>query len=161
MGTGVKWTEYPIARVCRFRETHQVSRGTVRRGVKRTGSSKLNPEPDGQADRRHSDRFPIEREVRYKILSKRSAEEAGDGKTVNISSSGVLFTSGQVLLPGRRLELSISWPAQLNNKCALKLVARGRIVRFEDGRAAMEIQQYEFRTQSSHPSAAGPQAVVN
>jgi hypothetical protein len=110
----------------------------------------------GQSDRRHSDRFPIEREVRYRVLSKRSAEEMGDGKTVNISSSGVLFTSGHVLLPGRRLELSISWPAQLNNKCALKLVARGRIVRFEDGRAAMEIQQYEFRTQSSATQSAAP-----
>jgi hypothetical protein len=115
----------------------------------------LSSEQTGQADRRHSDRFPIEREVRFRILSKRS-EENGDGKTLNISSSGVLFTSEQVLLPGRRLELSISWPAQLNNKCALKLVAKGRIVRFEEGRAAMEIQQYEFRTQSSGPAASGP-----
>jgi hypothetical protein len=114
-----------------------------------------------QADRRQSDRFPIEREVRYRVLSKRSAEEMGDGKTINISSSGVLFTSQHVLLPGRRLELSISWPAQLNNKCALKLVARGRIVRFEEGRAAMEIQQYEFRTLSSGPVAGGPQLVLN
>jgi hypothetical protein len=101
-----------------------------------------------QADRRHSDRFPIEREVRYRVLSKRSGEEAGDGRTINISSSGVLFTAQHVLLPGRSLELSISWPAQLNNKCALKLVARGRVVRFENGRAALDIQQYEFRTQS-------------
>jgi len=54
-----------------------------------------------------------------------------------------------MLLPGRRLELSISWPAQLNNKCALKLMARGRVVRFEEGCAAIEIQQYEFRTHSS------------
>jgi len=120
----------------------------------------LSPDQSSQADRRHSDRFPIEREVRYRILSKRSPDEAGDGKTVNISSSGVLFTADQVLLPGRRLELSISWPAQLNNKTALKLVARGRIVRFEDGRAAMEIQQYEFRTQSSQ-SGAGPRMVMN
>jgi hypothetical protein len=42
----------------------------------------------------------------------------------------------------------------LNNKTALKLVARGRVVRFEGGRAAIEIQQYEFRTQSSQPSVA-------
>jgi hypothetical protein len=65
-----------------------------------------------------------------------------------------------MLLPGRRLELSISWPAQLNNKCALKLVARGRVVRFEQGRAAIEIQQYEFRTQSMAASD-GPQLAVN
>ena len=98
-------------------------------------------------DRRASDRFPIEREVRYKILSKKHAEEMGLGMTVNMSSNGVLFTTDQLLIPGRRLELNISWPAQLNSKVALKLVARGRVVRYEEGRAAMEIQQYEFRTQ--------------
>ena len=53
-----------------------------------------------------------------------------------------------MLLPGRRIEVSISWPAQLNAKCALRLVARGRVVRFDDGKAAMEIQQYEFKTQA-------------
>src|ERR1700733_874909 len=122
----------------------------------------VNLNENAQADRRHSERFPIEREVGYRVLNKRSNEEIGDGKTLNISSSGVLFTTEHVLLPGRRLELSISWPAQLNNKCALKLVARGRVVRFEDGRAAMEIQQYEFRTQSSQPpGAAGPRMVPN
>lgn len=118
----------------------------------------MNLNDNAQADRRHSDRFPIEREVRYRVLNKRSSEETGDGKTVNISSSGVLFTVDHMLLPGRRMELAISWPAQLNNKCALRLVARGRVVRFEGGRAAIEIQQYEFRTQSTTApavSAAG------
>ena len=112
----------------------------------------MNQNDNAQADRRHSDRFPIEREVRYRVLNKRSSEEMGDGKTINISSSGVLFTAEHMLLPGRRMELAISWPAQLNNKCALKLVARGRVVRFEGGRAAIEIQQYEFRTHSSAPA---------
>jgi hypothetical protein len=99
-----------------------------------------------RADRRHSDRFPIEREVRYRVINKRGSEDEGDGRTVNMSSAGVLFTSEHMLVPGRRIELSVSWPAQLNDKCALKLVARGRVVRFEEGRTAIEIQQYEFRT---------------
>jgi c-di-GMP-binding flagellar brake protein YcgR len=116
----------------------------------------VNQNDNAQADRRHSDRFPIEREVKYRVLNKRSNEETGDGKTINISSSGVLFTVEHMLLPGRRMELAISWPAQLNNKCALKLVARGRVVRFEGGRAAIEIQQYEFRTLSSNPPPATP-----
>jgi len=113
----------------------------------------VGPEQAKDADRRRSDRFAIEREIRYRALNKRGGEETGDGKTVNMSSSGVLFTAEQILRPGRRVELAISWPAQLNNKCALKLVARGRIVRFDNGFAAMEIQQYEFRTQST-PGAA-------
>jgi hypothetical protein len=109
-----------------------------------------------QKDRRNSDRFPIEREVRYKVLNKRGGEEAGAGLSLNMSSSGVYFTSEHLLVPGRRLELAISWPAQLDNKTPLKLVARGRVVRFEEGRAAIEIQQYEFRTlAASSATAAG------
>lgn len=108
-----------------------------------------------KTDRRAADRFPIEREVKYKILSKKH-EEIGQGVTVNMSSNGILFTTDTLLVPGRRLELNISWPAQLNSKIALKLVARGRVVRYEEGRAAMEIQQYEFRTQGGTQAAPIP-----
>jgi hypothetical protein len=102
-----------------------------------------------KTDRRGADRFPIEREVRFKVLNRKNDDELGVGKTVNMSSNGVLFTTEHYLLPGRRLELSISWPAQLNSKIALKLVARGRVVRCEEGKAAIEINQYEFRTQAT------------
>ncbi len=64
----------------------------------------------------------------------------------------MLFTTEDILLPGRRVELSINWPAQLDQKCALKLVARGRVVRFENGTAAIEILQHEFRTRRNRPS---------
>jgi hypothetical protein len=98
------------------------------------------------AERRHSGRFTIERAVRYRVLSKRSGEETGEGQTVNISSRGVLFTAGHPLMTGVRLEMCINWPAQLNDKCALKLVVRGRVVRVAESCAALEIQQHEFRT---------------
>lgn len=99
-------------------------------------------------ERRKSSRFPIERELRYKTLNQRSEILSGSGKTLNISSSGVLFTSDHDLPVGTRLEVSISWPAQLNEKCLLNLVARGRITRHMKGQLALQIQQYEFRTQS-------------
>jgi hypothetical protein len=107
-------------------------------------------------ERRASERFPIARDLRYRVLNKRGNEEGGEGKTVNMSSSGLLFHAGQMLLPGRRLEVAVSWPAQLNSKCALKFVARGRVVRFSDGEVALEIQQHEFRT---HSMAAARPAV--
>ncbi len=98
-------------------------------------------------ERRASDRFPMDRDIKYKVVNRKSGEELGGGKTLNMSSGGVLFETEQSLLPGRRVEVTISWPAQLNNVCPLKLVARGRIVRVDANRAAIEIQQYEFRTQ--------------
>jgi hypothetical protein len=122
----------------------------------KVSEGKMSSHQNEQNDRRRTDRFPIEREVRYKVLNKRSGEEGGDGKTVNISSDGVLFSCQHILLPGRRLEVAINWPAQLNNKCALKLVARGRVVRFENGHAAIEILQYEFRTATANTAEAGP-----
>ena len=100
------------------------------------------------SERRRSSRFPIEREVRYKTLNQRTEVLAGNGKTLNISSSGVLFTSDHELPVGTRLEVSISWPAQLNERCLLNLVARGRVTRYLKGQLALQIQQYEFRTQS-------------
>lgn len=110
--------------------------------------------PVGTTERRRSSRFPIEREVRYKTLNQRSETLTGIGKTLNISSSGILFTTEHELPVGTRLEVSISWPAQLNDRCLLNLVARGRVTRLSKGQLALQIQQYEFRTQS-RPGANG------
>jgi c-di-GMP-binding flagellar brake protein YcgR len=101
------------------------------------------------SERRGTGRMDIEQDVRYRLLNKKEGDVESSGKTVNISSSGVLFTTDQALAPGKRMELSINWPAQLDNKCALKLVARGRVVRFAGGYAALEILQHEFRTKSA------------
>jgi hypothetical protein len=98
-------------------------------------------------DRRGSDRFPIEREMRYRLTSRRDGGAEGSGQTLNISSNGVLFrTADERLTPGKRIEMSINWPAQLDNRCFLKLVARGRIARVTGDEVAVEIHQYEFRT---------------
>jgi hypothetical protein len=83
------------------------------------------------------------------VLSNKDGSELGVGRTVNISSGGVLFTASNPLNPGRRLELSISWPAQLDGKCGLKLVAKGRVVRCEGTAVAVEVEKYEFRTQGT------------
>jgi hypothetical protein len=109
-------------------------------------------ELEGRSDRRSADRFPIVREVHYKILSGRDFAETGGGETINMSSSGILFTAEHEIKQGKRLELSVSWPAWLNDKCRLKLVAKGQVVRAEDGRAAMRIEKHEFRTRGTQNS---------
>ncbi len=101
------------------------------------------------SDRRSAVRFPIEQEVRYKVFN-RNTIEVGSGRTINMSSNGILFTTQRALNPGERLELAVNWPAYLDNRCALKLVTTGRVVRSEDGKAAIAIERYEFRTQGSH-----------
>ena len=111
----------------------------------------LEAETGGQrpsVERRGAVRFPIDQPVRYKVLS-RGAAERGSGRTLNISSTGVLFTTELPLRPGQRLELAVNWPAQLDHKQPLKLVASGRVTRAGNGTAAMVINRHEFRTQGA------------
>jgi len=99
-----------------------------------------------EGERRRAARFPIQQEVRFRVLSRNTAG-MGTGRTVNMSSTGVLFTTTHPLTPGDRLELSINWPAQLDHKCPLKLVTAGRVLRVDNANAAIAIERYEFRTQ--------------
>ena len=101
-------------------------------------------------DRRVSNRLPIEREVRYKVLGgKKAVRGTGLGKTLNMSSGGVLFTTESDLPEGARVEIAVSWPAQLNGATPLKLVAIGVLVRTDERHAAISIQSYKFKTRGS------------
>jgi hypothetical protein len=100
------------------------------------------------ADRRSATRFPMDLQVRYKITG-RNTVELGSGRTINMASGGILFTTERTLEPGERVEVAVNWPAQLDHKCPLKLVIAGRVVRSERSRAAVVIDRYEFRTQGS------------
>lgn len=75
------------------------------------------------AERRATDRFPIESDLRYKLIEAKFLAETGQGRTLNMSSGGILFTAEGSIPVGRRVEVSVEWPAQLNERCGLTLVA--------------------------------------
>src|SRR5947209_7153473 len=100
-------------------------------------------------DRRRYNRLSIDREVRYNVLGvKKRKIGAGTGKTIDMSSGGVLFTTTADLSEGDRVELAIDWPAKLHGELRLKLVVLGRVVRAEDKKAAMTISRYTFKTRA-------------
>jgi hypothetical protein len=101
-------------------------------------------------DRRRATRFPIERLILFQTTERRQAKKCGLGQTINISSTGVLFSTDELLSPGRKIRVAISWPAQLDSSVSLQLVARGRIVRCDGSNAAVQIERYEFRTRAKH-----------
>jgi hypothetical protein len=103
---------------------------------------------DVEYNRRTGKRFPIRQEVKYKV-TQRQIVTSGSGVTLNIASRGLLFTTQHHLAVGQAVEVSVSWPVSLSEKCALKLVARGRVMRAEGGRAAMRIESHEFRTRAA------------
>jgi len=97
-------------------------------------------------ERRSKRRFVMEREIRYRVMDQEQIIAVGNGKTFNLSSSGVAFATEQELPAGGFIELSIAWPALLENRCPLQLIGFGRILRSSGGAVASTIEQYEFRT---------------
>lgn len=98
-------------------------------------------------DRRVKLRFDMEHDVRYKVLYGHRSGEIMSGKTTNISSGGIWFSTGAMLAPGTPLEISVSWPVLLHDACPMKLVIFGCVVRSNEQGAAAAIERYEFRTQ--------------
>jgi hypothetical protein len=126
-----------------------MQRGRVGQDNDRMANRSL-PVAESSDDRRASNRLPIERDVRYKVLGgKKRVKQAGSGKTINMSSAGVLFTTESTLEEGQLVELAVSWPTLLNDVVPLKLVADGRLVRIEEKRAVIAIEKYEFKTRGT------------
>jgi hypothetical protein len=97
-------------------------------------------------ERRAKKRFVMEREIRYRVLEQDKIIAVGCGKTINLSSGGVAFVAENDLPAGSFIEVSIAWPALLENRCPLQLIGFGRVLRSGRGISACTLEQYEFRT---------------
>jgi PilZ domain-containing protein len=104
-------------------------------------------------ERRLTSRFPLQQEIRYRLIQPRAGSGAGIGETLDISSKGILFTTPVRLSIGCTVEIAMHWPALLNGNCLLQFIANGRVVRSDGNSAAVRIQRYEFRTRAAVPPA--------
>jgi hypothetical protein len=97
-------------------------------------------------DRREDRRYGLHLELKWKLIRRRRVLDTGTGKTVDLSSGGVLFDCGRVLPEGLNAELSVAWPVLLHNSAPLQLVVSGKIVRAHGNQVAIRATQFEFRT---------------
>ena len=98
-------------------------------------------------DRRDDRRYPIELELKYKLIRRKRVLDTGVGHTIDLSSGGVLFQAERPLPAGLNVELSITWPVLLHNVAPMRLLVIGKIVRSDRSRIAVRTVQHEFRTQ--------------
>ncbi len=70
-----------------------------------------------------------------------------------MSRRELLFAAGESFAVGQCLQVSLDWPARLENRILLRLVVSGQILRSGGGQAAMTIDKYEFRTRGIEPLA--------
>ena len=99
-------------------------------------------------ERRSDRRYDITLSVRWKLIRRRRVLDSGTGKTVDVSSGGLLIETDRELPSGLNIELSIAWPVLLHNVAPLQLVVAGRVVRSKGQRVGVRMVQHEFRTLS-------------
>jgi hypothetical protein len=99
-------------------------------------------------------------EVRYSIAGRRGAVETGSGRSIDMSSSGLSFTADRPLLVGQKLDVSIDWPARLNEDVQLQVVVSGVVVRTTGAVIALRIERHEFRTRGAGSRVVPRQELV-
>lgn len=94
-------------------------------------------------------RFQLHLPLRYRRLGEKTWH---DGKTENISRSGMLFQGDELLQPAAQLEINLVLPAEIAGLSATEVVCRGEVVRTVEPRGqtlnpalAARILQYHFQ----------------
>jgi hypothetical protein len=109
-----------------------------------------NPKGD-VPDRRTRSRFPLRLAITYRRIGSQSVPTWTSSETVNISSTGLLFSTPEAVWPGQGIEALITWPISLDRRVPLKLVVRGSIVRSSGELSAVCFERYEFKTSQAAP----------
>ncbi len=98
-------------------------------------------------ERRRARRFPLRREARYTILEAHKRNSPVGTETMDMSSGGMCLGCKEAPPLGSRMDVSVNWPAVLENGCRLKLVARTRVMWRSNVAVGLMIEKHEFRTQ--------------
>jgi hypothetical protein len=106
-------------------------------------------------ERRSHPRYPVQLPVRFLIRSGKVISFTGEGKTVNISSTGMLFCSSKPLPDAKRVIGAVQWPATPDGKPRV-LLFYGHMVWVKGSHIGMQISHYGFLSEDI-PSAEDAQ----
>jgi hypothetical protein len=96
-------------------------------------------------DRRSASRYRIEADLSYQVFSRSKLIGAGYGRTLDISSGGVLFQSVDPVPPRRKIELAVVWPVRPEDARSVELWATGITLPPRRGRTVVKLSRFAFR----------------
>ena len=108
-----------------------------------------NSETGTHPERRAARRFAIGFRLKYRAFRHRELVGAGVGRTLNMSSGGILFQPDIPLDPDLNLEVLIDWPTASPSHLHLQLLAFGTVVRTGEHQTAVRMVRHEFQRGSS------------
>ena len=99
------------------------------------------------ADRRNNHRFDLRLRIQCRRIDPPGRNIVCE--SLNISSTGLLFTTTEAFQPGQLVEAYIDWPMRLDDSVRLTLVVEGPVVWKENAQIAMRIDKYQFKTRGA------------
>ena len=93
---------------------------------------------------RNAKRYDIGLSLRFTIRRRGRPPMPGVGRTINVSSSGMLFHTDCKLAPGDSIIAGVDWPAVADDGAALVLLLTGYVVRFKGQSVAISISRNEL-----------------
>jgi hypothetical protein len=106
-------------------------------------------------DRRINRRYPIIVDLEYRVVQNNEVVQSGIGRSIDLSTGGVLFESQTALMVGTEIEVSIAWPVRLHDAVALNLCISGKVARTDGQHHAVSIEDHEFCVRGRY-RLAGP-----
>jgi hypothetical protein len=104
-------------------------------------------------ERRSYLRYPVQVGMEYRLKSRGESARVGTGRTVNLSSGGLLVETDIPLAEALPIQLSLAWPALLAGGKRLLLKIRGKTVWVKGKHAAVRILHHDFHVRAGAVSA--------
>jgi hypothetical protein len=95
-----------------------------------------------------STRFSLALDFRYSIVAP-EPRAGGAGRTVWIGSHELAFVTDGSIRQGEKIQMSMTWPAALDNGVALQLTVVAIVALSLGTTAIAKLTRYEFRTRAA------------
>ncbi len=103
-------------------------------------------------DRRRSRRYELALDLRYRVVRGGEVALEGQGKTRDISTTGLCFETEGLLPEGATVEIAIDWPVRLGGRMPLSLNVMGRVVRSGEEGIGVRMTWREFEVTAMPPA---------
>ena len=95
-------------------------------------------------NRRAAKRYGLDLQFDYRVFGRDGSVQEGWGRTLNLSSGGLLVAPDQPICKGRTIEITVQLPAQFKDAPGPRLVVLGHVLRSDAGGAAIRILRHGF-----------------
>ena len=95
-------------------------------------------------NRRAAKRYGLDLQFDYRVFGRDGSVQEGRGRTLNMSSGGLLVAPDQPICKGRTIEITVQLPAQFKDAPGPRLVVLGHVLRSDAKGAAIRILRHGF-----------------